>query len=135
VLPNWLRSIFSDDEQDAERANLGMQGETLAARHLQALKYHILVRNFRVPAGEIDIIARENKVLVFVEVKTRASADLVAPEQQVNNRKQEQVKRVAKQYLSRYGTVPPPYRYDIIAITATPNGKPEINHLVNAYTD
>lgn len=136
MLPNWLRSLFVDDAQgEPDRSSLGMQGETIAARHLQKLKYRVIIRNFRVPAGEIDIIARDGQVLVFVEVKTRASADQVAPEQQVNSAKQDQVKRVAKTYLKQYGTLPPPYRYDVIAVIPKLDGKHEVNHIVNAYAD
>ena len=52
---------------------LGNQGEELAANFLKKNKYKIINRNYRTPYGEIDIIARKNKLIVFVEVKTRST--------------------------------------------------------------
>ena len=80
---------------------LGSRGENVAARFLQGLGYNILVRNFRCAVGEIDIIAREGRTLVFVEVKTR-EADDPMPEDQINADKQQATVRSAE--ASRAGT-------------------------------
>ena len=77
--------------------------------------FKIIVRNFRCEVGEIDIIAREGKTLVFVEVKTRAYDD-PTPEDQVNFEKQRQLTNAAKLYLSRYGSPQPPARFDVVAV-------------------
>src|SRR5881396_2784363 len=63
---------------------LGERGENLAARELRNKGYRIIARNFKCVMGEIDIVARDGKTLVFVEVKTRASDDAVTPEEQIN---------------------------------------------------
>lgn len=129
MIGKWLQSLFkSQPPKDA----MGDRGENLAARYLRNLGYRIIVRNFRCEAGEIDIIAREGTTLVFVEVKTR-SYDDPAPEDQVHEGKQHQLTRVAKIYLSRYGTPQPPARFDVVAVL-WPNGRePIIRHTPHAF--
>jgi putative endonuclease len=82
--------------------------------------------------GEIDIIARDGATLVFVEVKTRVE-DSPAPEDQVNDFKQNQVTKAAKFYLTRYGAPQPPARFDVVAIVWPPGRQPQIRHLENAF--
>src|SRR5947199_6406806 len=95
----WLQNLF---KRETPKDALGDRGENVAARYLRNLGYKIIVRNFRCNLGEIDIVARDGKTLVFVEVKTRAY-DEPAPEDQVNNFKRHQLTKAAKHYLSRYG--------------------------------
>jgi putative endonuclease len=87
---------------------------------------------FRCEMGEIDIIARDGKILVFVEVKTRAYDD-PTPEEQVNLAKQQAITRVAKMYLSRYGIPQPPARFDIVAIVWPTGQNPIIRHEEGAF--
>jgi len=75
---------------------LGSQGEQAAADFLQQQGYRICARNFRVPVGEIDIIARQGEVLAFVEVKTRHSNRYGTPAQAVNFRKQKKIIQTAQ---------------------------------------
>ncbi|HZZ43991.1 MAG TPA: YraN family protein [Tepidisphaeraceae bacterium] len=125
---SWLRTLLSAAPHDT----LGDKGENLAARFLRNNGYKIITRNYRSATGEIDIIARDGKVLVFVEVKTRA-ADEPTPEAQVNQFKQHQITKAAKQYLSRYGSPPPPARFDVVAIVWPDNQEPLIRHTINAF--
>ena len=126
---SFLRSFF---KAETPRDALGDRGENLAARYLRNRGYKIIVRNFRCDLGEIDIVARDGKTLVFVEVKTRAYED-PAPEDQVNQAKQHQLTKVAKLYLSRYGVPQPPSRFDVVAII-WPNGRdPLIRHTPHAF--
>jgi putative endonuclease len=126
---SFLRRFF---KTETPRDALGDRGENVAARHLRNRGYKIIIRNFRCELGEIDIVARDGKTLVFVEVKTRAYDD-PAPEDQVNPAKQHQLTRVAKLYLSRYGTPQPPSRFDVVAIV-WPNGRdPLIRHTPHAF--
>lgn len=111
---------------------LGDRGENLAARELRNKGYKIIVRNFRCPMGEVDIIARDGKTLVFVEVKTRGY-DEPTPEEQVNEHKMHQLTKCAKFYLGRYGQPQPPARFDVVAIV-WPTGKtPTLRHIENAF--
>ena len=125
----WLSNLL---KREPPKDPLGDRGENAAARYLRNLGYTIIVRNFRCELGEIDIIARDGKTLVFVEVKTRAYDD-PTPEEQVNTVKQHQTTKAARFYLSRYGMPQPPARFDVIAIVWPTGHQPQIRHVQNAY--
>ncbi len=92
--------------------------------------YKILVRNFRVPRGEIDLVCRDGSSLVFVEVKTRQNEERRRPAEAVNFRKRERMRHAAKAYLKLLDHLPPfTHRHDIVEIVATPRSKPEIRLL------
>jgi putative endonuclease len=125
----WLTKKFTAaDPRDA----LGQRGENMAARHLRNQGYKIIERNFRCEVGEVDIIARDGKTLVFVEVKTRAYDD-PTPEDQVNEVKRHQLTKAARFYLSRYGTPQPPARFDVVAIVWPSGREPQIRHTPDAF--
>ena len=131
MLTTLLQRFFKPKAQ-REREGLGDRGENVAARYLRNRGYKIIVRNFRCVMGEIDIVARDGKTLVFVEVKTRAYDD-PTPEDQVNPAKQHQLTKAGKFYLSRYGVPQPPARFDVIAVV-WPDGKdPQIRHTPHAF--
>jgi putative endonuclease len=111
---------------------LGPSGEDLAARFLQRCKIRILVRNYRAAGAEIDLVALDDDVLVFVEVKTRRSEEISAPEAQVDRRKQYQITRAAYQYLANYAK-PPKARFDVVAIVWPEDGEPVIRHHKAAF--
>ncbi|MDR0736386.1 MAG: YraN family protein [Zoogloeaceae bacterium] len=71
-MKNWLTGLWKKARRDAESTD-GMRAETLAANYLRAQGLAIVARNFRVRGGEIDIIAREGEITVFVEVRLRRS--------------------------------------------------------------
>jgi putative endonuclease len=110
---------------------LGRRGEDAAAHYLRSIGYKIIQRNFVTPLGEIDIIARDGKTIVFVEVKTREE-DVPTPEEQVNRHKQHQLTRVAKFFLGKFDT-PPAARFDVVAIVWPSAGKPLIRHTPHAF--
>jgi putative endonuclease len=124
----WLTQFFSPKQP----LTLGDRGEELAARFLRKLGYKILLRKYRTAAGEIDIIARDGKTLVFVEVKTRTYNE-PSPEEQVNQRKRRQIARLAKGYLARYRGEPPLARFDIVAIVWPEDGEAQIRHIISAF--
>ncbi len=112
--------------------SLGRRGEDHAARFLRGLGYKIMLRNFRCPAGEIDIIARDGDTLVFVEVKCRTE-DQPAPEQQLNQGKRQRMTKAAKNYLRRYGTSQPAARFDVVAIVWPHGQSPQVRHTQSAF--
>jgi len=124
-----LMELFQKGKQ--EQDPLGDRGENMAAKYLRNRGFKIIARNFKCVMGEIDIVAREGKTLVFVEVKTRA-ADDPTPEEQVNEHKQHQITKVAKFYLSRYG-VQPAARFDVVAVVWPGRGEAQIRHTPNAF--
>jgi putative endonuclease len=125
----WLQSLF---KPAPPRDLLGDRGENVAARHLRGLGYKIIVRNFRIPLGEIDIIARDGNTLVFIEVKTRLY-DEPTPEDQVGDEKRRQITKVARVYLSRYGVPQPAARFDVVAVVWPEGRDPQIRHTPNAF--
>jgi putative endonuclease len=100
----------------AAHLRLGRRGERLAARLLRELGLEVLVRNYRTPAGEIDVVARDRNVLCFVEVKTRRRALRFRPADAVGRAKREHIARAARHYLRDIGHPPLPYRFDIVEI-------------------
>ncbi len=102
--------------KDARRL-VGNEGENLAAAALKKQGYKILERNYRTPLGEIDLIARHQGFLVFLEVKTRKSVRFGQPQEAVSPAKQARLKRLADYYVKvkRLGEVK--VRFDVVAIT------------------
>ena len=131
-LQNLFTGNSSDKPHVEKKDPLGERGENLAAKELQKKGYRILSRNFKCAIGEIDIVAREGKTLVFVEVKTRMF-DEPAPEAQINQTKMHQLTKAAKFYLSRYGQPQPPARFDVVAILWPQGQSPVIRHIENAF--
>jgi len=129
---DWFKTLFKSLPQQATKDALGERGENAAAKFLRNLGYKIITRNFRCDVGEIDIVARDGKTLVFVEVKTRAD-DGPTPEEQVNTVKQHQITKAARFYLSRYGTPQPPARFDVVAIVWPTGRTPIIRHTPDAF--
>lgn len=99
------------------RRKTGTEYESLAASYLEGLGYHILERNFHDRHGEIDLIAREENQLVFVEVKYRRNLAKGDPAEAVNYPKQQRIRRAARYYLYHHGlTEETPCRFDVVAI-------------------
>lgn len=82
------------------KKTIGAAGEELAAEILKARGYYILRRNFSCPYGEIDIIAVKDRVLCFVEVKTRSSLQYGEPSEAVDFKKQRHIRNAARYFLS-----------------------------------
>lgn len=85
------------------RQRIGNAAEELAARHLLAHGLRIVERNFRVRGGEIDLIAREGRTLVFVEVRLRTRADFGGAAASITGRKQQRIILAARHYLQTHG--------------------------------
>lgn len=112
-----------------DRRALGLRGEVVARRFLEERGYRILEENFTCPWGEIDLIAQEGEVLVFVEVKARCSARFGRPAEAVHGRKQRQILRVAEAYMTSR-RVKAPCRVDVVAIEFPPEASEPIVELI-----
>jgi putative endonuclease len=115
---------------------LGSWGEEQAARYLERLGYIILERNYRSPAGEVDLVAahidRGESYLVFVEVKTRTTSRYGYPESAVTRRKWEHLLGAAAHYLDSHPLLDGNWRVDVIAVLKNPvTGPPQITHFEN----
>jgi putative endonuclease len=111
---------------------LGRRGERAAEKYLRRNGYRIVKRNFRAAGAEIDLVAMDGDVLVFVEVKTRRGRDAGAPEEAVDERKQRQIRRAAELFATRYREDEIEMRFDIVAIDAS-GERLEIELLRNAF--
>ena len=121
----------SQRRPDPRRA-LGTLGETLAARHLEREGYRIVGRNVRADGVEIDLIARRGPWIVFVEVKMRRSRQHGSPEEAVDPRKQQRLRRGARAWLATARAGRP--RFDVIALEPDPEtGELRLRHLVAAF--
>jgi putative endonuclease len=98
---------------------LGRRGERAAEKFLRQSGFRIVKRNFRAAGAEIDIVAMDGDVLVFVEVKTRRSREAGAPEEAVDERKQKQIRRAAEIFATRYRADDVTMRFDVIAVDAS----------------
>jgi putative endonuclease len=112
---------------------LGRWGENQAAVYLEGRGYTILERNFRTPYGEIDLVARKQNTIVFVEVKTRSSDTYGLPEESITPGKAAHLLDAARFYIDDHSTSDSVWRIDVIAIRRfTNNISPQITHFRNA---
>ena len=110
---------------------IGRKGEDLAADLCREKKYRIIETNYRTPFGEIDIIAKDGDVIVFIEVKTRSGDGFGAPFEAVTYRKRQKIKKVAMGYLKRFREEVP-CRFDVISISGK-NGRNSVEHIRDAF--
>ena len=110
------------------RRKTGQEQEERAARYLEEKGYQILEKNYRIRTGEIDLIARDGRYLVFVEVKYRRDNRMGDPLEAVDVRKQQRIYQTARHYLHQKRWDQIPCRFDVIGITGT-----QICHIKNAF--
>lgn len=114
-----------------DNRKVGFLGENLAAEALKSKGYEILERNFSNRFGEIDIIAKDKNVLVFVEVKAKKRADFGMPEEMINAYKLQKIRKMAEVYMNGK-TIP--CRIDVVAIILSEtNELQSLNHYENVY--
>ena len=118
------------------RSNLlGAWGEATAAEYLRKKRYEVVAAGYRCRFGEIDLIVKDRKYLVFVEVKLRKNGDFAQAMEFVDRRKQDRIRITASLYLSQNPTALQP-RFDVIEIYApqgTDTRRPEIRHMEDAF--
>ena len=108
-------------------------GEEEACRFLRKNRCKILDRNYRTRAGELDIIARQNKNILFVEVKTRTSSAYAQPWEAVGYRKRKNIKAAARAYVQEKAIRGFEFRFDVISIVLDHELKPAIEWIRNAF--
>lgn len=133
-MKQWLNKLLC---RNAEPAHLktGRWGERQAVRYLKSNGVRILGE--RVRAGkhdEIDIVAEQDGVLLFVEVKTRKNEKYGRPFSAVNREKRKRLSRAAVAYLKKNNIQPDHIRFDVVEVVGEPGaGAPEIRHIENAF--
>ncbi|MBQ3451624.1 MAG: YraN family protein [Selenomonadaceae bacterium] len=117
----------------SRQKTFGKLGEDCAAKFLEAQGYTIVARNFRIRSAEIDIIARLDDVIVFVEVKARSDIRHGLPSEAVNLRKQKKIIEAAGVFLQDENFSEFACRFDIVEVYLRGDCVEEINHIENAF--
>lgn len=124
--------MFIDSKKNTnQRKTIGNYGEHFVAQWLEQHNYTILARNFRTKMGEVDIIARKNRAIIFVEVKTRTS-DYFALSQIIIPSKQRKIVATAASFILENKLYQCSYRFDV-ALVCKKNDQFELNYIENAF--
>ena len=107
-----------------ERLDFGKEGEKAAVKLLKKRGYRIIEKNYRNSSGEIDIVAEQDQVLVFIEVKSRTDAEYGEPLEAVTSHKQRKIGQVAKGFMTQHRIANRDCRFDVVGIKGSP-GEPK----------
>lgn len=118
-----------------KRHETGILGEKLAREFLIKNGYDIIETNYRCVEGEIDIIARQKDVLVFVEVRTKRNQQFGSPEESITAIKRERLRIVADRYGQEHDDIPASWRIDVIAIQMDNNNRVKRIQLIENAVD
>lgn len=113
------------------KRKFGIIGEKIAQGYLLNKEYEILETNFYTKRGEIDIIAKKDRCIIFIEVKTRTNLKFGTPAMAVNSIKKKHIKSVAKTFLHLHRLNNCEVRFDVVEVFIN-EGKCEINHIEGA---
>lgn len=111
---------------------IGERGEALAVDYLIKMGYRILEKNWRFAKAEIDIIAMDDDILAFIEVKTRSSTSFGSPDSFVNPTKEQLITDAALAYMEKVDH-DWEVRFDIVSVLLRPYREPEIKHIRDAF--
>jgi putative endonuclease len=110
----------------------GRYGEELARAYLESANYQIVITNWRCPLGEIDIVARKDNILIFVEVRSRHADNTEASFESINTRKQTKLAVLANAYIDAHKLDEIVWRIDVIGVAIPRSGKAIIEHVEDA---
>jgi len=134
LLPMWLlqaTSAMAFFDWWRRVVPFGRRSEIDGAGYLRSVGYRVIASGYRTRAGEVDLIAWDNDILVFVEVKSLHSD--APPEAAVGRRKQERVIRAARSYIAQYRLQDATHRFDILAVSVLPGRQPVFRLLRDAF--
>lgn len=109
---------------------IGKWGEEIATAYLMQEGHEIIGRNIRTPYGEIDIVAKQNNITLFIEVKTRTSNKMGLPEESITAKKREHMIACAEHYAMKNEVNQ--WQIDVISIEGKPGTEPTITYFENA---
>ena len=132
-LADYIRHLGRSRQWDADKA-LGKRGEDIAHRFLQRAGMVVVARNHRSAGGssEVDLVAWDGETLVFVEVKTRSTADYGPPDRAIDAEKQRKILHAARDYTRRANINPERIRFDTVSIVL--DVPPTIVHRTDVFT-
>lgn len=123
----------ASEKKRSRNRELGMRGEEAAAHYLRRRGYDIVDRNWTCPVGEADIVAMDEKFLIFVEVKTRTKLETGLPEEAVDAERRHRYELIAAYYLRDHDYVDMPVRFDVVALLVCGPDRAFIRHHINAF--
>jgi len=126
-----LRSLSWRSRPSDDRLRLGRRGERAAAKFLKRRRCRVLVRNYRCPAGEIDLICSDADAIVFVEVKTRTGDDAQDPQEAITPGQWRRIENAARYFILSRSVEHRPARFDVVTVLWPADGKPHIEHFVD----
>jgi len=130
----WIKFPSTrQSRSDKQKDQLARTGEEAAALYLESKGCTILHRNIRFPEGELDIVAKCGKTLVFIEVKTRETEKFGQPYHFVSEQKQRRQVAMASRFVSLCRLQAVPVRFDVVSVVLSPGQPPKIEHLENAF--
>jgi putative endonuclease len=115
------------------RRLFGQEGEATAECYLRRKGYRIVAKNLRSTLGELDLVAEDGRVLVFVEVKARRTGEYGGAIHAVHRRKQEKLIQLASQYLARHHLSNRICRFDVVLLQGADTSAPLIEHIKSAF--
>lgn len=115
------------------RQLFGRRAESEAEALLRRKGYKILGRNVRSSVGELDLVAKDGKVLVFVEVKARQTEAMGGAVHAVDGRKRAKLIKLASQYLAQHGLIAPVCRFDVVVCQGGRGRPGQLEHIQNAF--
>jgi len=119
-----------------DRKSVGAAGELIAQNYLKKKGYRIIETNFRTRYGELDIVAKNNNTLVFVEVRTKTGVSFGSPEESITPTKSRHLAAAAYIYQQHHKGLPESWRIDFIAVVLDDFGKLiRINHIESAIEE
>ena len=130
----WIKfPVTRQSRSEKPKDQLARIGEEAAACYLEEKGYTVLHRNIRFPEGELDIVAKREKTLIFVEVKTRTTEQFGQPYHFVSEQKQRRQVMMANRFMSICRLQQVPVRFDVVAVVVQPGQPPKIEHVENAF--
>ena len=112
---------------------IGDEGEELAVSYLESKEYTILERNYFFEHAEVDIVAYDEKQIVFVEVKYRSDTVFGEPEDAISEQKQQNIFKAAEAWLYERKMDGSPVRFDVVSIIQKKGEAPQFKHFENAF--
>jgi putative endonuclease len=131
--PESRRAAATRGPSRDPRQRLGAAGESEAERALARAGFRILARRYRCRAGEIDLVALEGGVVVFVEVKTRLGRSRGRPADAITAAKRDHMARAARCFLAGLGPSPPRCRFDVVEVLPGEDGCLDARHIRDAF--
>lgn len=117
------------------KQELGHKGEDIALKFLEEKGYKLVARNYNCPRwGELDLVMRDGKYLVFVEVRTKRNTVHGTPIESIDYSKRRQIEKMATTFFTKEKIPPETFcRFDVVGIVLPNNGEPVIEHIQDAF--